>query len=101
MMTPREAATPVRRYSRWRLYPAHLVAGGLHGLDDVLITGAAAKVGREHVEQFLVADVRPLLQRVGGEHQEARRTIAALQPVMRDERLLQRMQLITFGQTLY
>ena len=42
-----------------------------------------------------------LFQRVGGEHQEARRAVAALQPVMRDERLLQRMQLAAVRQPLH
>ena len=29
-----------------------------HGLDDVLVAGAAAEIGRQHVEQVVVADVR-------------------------------------------
>src|SRR4051812_22029087 len=39
------------------LPPAHLVAGCLHGLDDVLIAGAATEIGRQHIQQILVADV--------------------------------------------
>ena len=63
-----------------------------HRLDDVLIAGAAAQIGRQHVEQVLVADVRLALQHAGRQHQEARRAEAALQAVMVHEGLLQRMQ---------
>src|SRR5215470_7389261 len=72
----------------------HLVARGAHRLDDVLIAGAATEIGREHVEQLLVIDIGILLQRIGGQHQEARRAEAALQRMMRDEGALQRMQVV-------
>ena len=79
---------------------AHLRGGGAHRLDDVLVAGAAAEVGREHVEQLLVADVRLALEHVDREHQEARRAEAALQAVMIDEGLLQRMQRVAVGEPL-
>src|ERR1043166_3057766 len=81
--------------ARWScLRPAHLVARGLHRLDDVLVAGTAAEIGRQHVEQVLIADIGMLLQHVGGEHQEAGRAEAALQSMMRDEGALQRMQIL-------
>ncbi len=69
-----------------------------HRLDDVLVAGAAAEVGRQHVEQLVVADVRIVLQRVRRQHQEARRAEAALQAVVIDEGLLQRMQRLAIGE---
>src|ERR1700761_8965239 len=86
---PRSSKTSKWRRPRWRrlscdFFAAHLVTGRLHSLDDVLIAGAAAEVRRQHVEQFLVVNVRILLQRIGGEHQEARGAVAALQTVVLD-----------------
>src|SRR5205085_2549273 len=78
----------------------HLVARRAYRLDDVLVAGAAAEVGCEDVEQVLVADVRALLQRVDRQHQEAGRAEAALQAMVRDEGLLQRMQRIAVRQPL-
>src|SRR5437588_12550205 len=69
----------------------HLVARRPHRLDDVLIAGAAAEVGRKDVQQVLVANVRALLQRVHRQHEEAGRAEAALQAVVRDAGLIQRM----------
>src|SRR2546430_2464522 len=78
----------------------HLVARRPHRPDDVLVAGAAAEVGREDIEQVLVADVGALLQRVHRQHQETGRAEAALQAMMRDEGLLQRMQRIAVRQPL-
>ena len=80
--------------------PAHFVGRRAHRLDDVLVAGAAAEIGREHVEQVLVADVGLALEHAGREHQEARRAEAALQPVMLDEGALQRMQLVALREPL-
>src|SRR5580658_7600936 len=66
-------------YNSSRSAFANLIARGLHGLDDVLIAGAAAQVRGEHVEQFLVVDVWVFLQHVSCQHQKARRAVAALQ----------------------
>ena len=71
------------------LRAAQLIARRAHRLDDVLIAGAAAQVRGQHVGQVFVADLRVLLQHVGGEHQKARRAVAALQAVIVDEGLLQ------------
>src|SRR5262245_53650019 len=94
--------------SRWLWVPAfagttavaHLVAGGVHRLDDVGIAGAAAEIGGEHVEQVLVADVGLALEHAGRQHQKAGRAEAALQAVIVDEGLLQRMQHVALCQAL-
>src|SRR5688500_8623186 len=89
-----------RRRGSWRLAAPHPVAGSLHRLDDILIAGAAAEVGREYIQQLVVADVRIPLQRIRRQHQEARRAEAALQSVVIDEGLLQRVQRVTVRQAL-
>src|SRR5579859_5419491 len=56
--------------------------GGAHRGKDPLVAGAAAEVGRQDLEQFLVADVGLLLQDSSREHEEPRRAKAALHAVM-------------------
>src|SRR6266700_743856 len=97
----RERPSGKRPISSLSPLAAHLGGGGPHGLDDVLIAGAAAKIGGQDIEHRLVVDVGVLLQRIGGQHQEAGRAEAALQPVMRDEGALQRMQRVAGGETLH
>src|SRR5581483_3612720 len=70
----------------------HLLRRRAHGPDDVLIAGAAAEIGRQHLDKVGVADVRLALEHADGQHQEAGRTEAALQAVVIHERLLQGMQ---------
>src|SRR6266700_1290304 len=81
---PRERPSGKRPISSLSPLAAHLGGGGPHGLDDVLIAGAAAEIGGQDIEHRLVVDVGVLLQRIGGQHQEAGRAEAALQPVMRE-----------------
>src|SRR3974390_2822089 len=73
---------------------AHLFCCRAHRLDDVLVAGAAAEVGREHVQQIVVGHVGLALQHTDGEHQKTRRAEAALQSVIVHEGLLHRMQRI-------
>jgi len=68
---------------------AHLT----HRAQDVLVAGAAAEVRRQHLAQRRVIDIRLLFERAGGQHQETGGAEAALQRMVVDERLLQRMQL--------
>src|ERR1700722_3769008 len=72
----------------------HLAGDGTHGLHDVLIAGAAAEIGREHVGEFVVGDIGLALQHAGHQHQKAGRTEAALQAVMLHERALQGVKLV-------
>jgi hypothetical protein len=78
-----------------RRRPTHVGGRAAHGFDDVLVTRAAAEIGRQNLENLLVRQVGIGLQRVDRQHQEARRTKAALKRVMSDECVLQRMQLVT------
>ena len=73
--------------------PRNSASAAPHRRDDALVAGAAAQIGRQRLEQLVVADIGLALQDAGGEHQEARRAEAALHAVMRDEGALQRMQL--------
>ena len=66
--------------------------GGQHRLDDVVVAGAAAEVARERLADLLLGRRRVALQQVGRSHDHARRAVAALQPVVLPERLLERMQ---------
>src|SRR5438552_3525099 len=43
---------------------------GAHRGDDALVAGAAAQIGRQQVEQFIVADLGLALQDAGRQHQE-------------------------------
>src|SRR5262249_34539697 len=64
----------------------------------VLIAGAATEIGRKQIEEVIVADVRVALEHACRQHEEARCAKAALQAVMVDERLLQRVQLVAVCQ---
>ena len=77
---------------------AHVFRRRADGLDNVLVAGAAAQVGREHVKQVVVADIGLALEHADSEHQEAGRAEAALQAVVVHKGLLHRMQLIAIGQ---
>src|SRR5512139_1574657 len=69
-----------------------LLRGGLHGLDDVLVTRAAAQVAGDALADVLLARVRVFLQQAVGARDHAGRAVAALQAVLLVERLLQRVQ---------
>src|SRR5262249_16698396 len=73
---------------------AHFGGGGAHRLDDILIPGTAAQIGREHVDQVHIADVGLAFEHADDQHEETRRAEAALQPVMVHEGALERMQLV-------
>ncbi len=75
-------------------------AAGTNSLDDVLVAGAAAEVGRQHVKQIVIADVRLEFEHTDGKHQKARRAEPALKPVVIHEGLLHWMQLVAIGQAL-
>ena len=75
-----------------------LAGGRAHRLHDVLIAGAAAKIGRQHVDQILVADIGLALQHAGDQHEKAGRAEAALQAVVLHEGALQRVELVAVRQ---
>src|SRR5215467_9484326 len=78
--------------------PPHLGDRAAHGLDDVLIAGAAAQIGRQKIENIVVREVGVGLQRIHGQHQETRGAEPALKRVVLDECTLHGMQLIAIGE---
>src|SRR4051812_8442287 len=64
----------------------------LHGLDDVLVAGAAAQVAFELLPDLSFAGVRVALAQVQRAHHHARRAEPALQAMAVLERGLHRMQ---------
>src|SRR5262249_19805626 len=88
-----------RRWSNSaRGLPTHLGDRAAHGLDDVLVAGAAAEIGREKIENVIIREVGIRLQRIHRQHQKTRRTEPALKRVMLDECALYRMQLVAVGE---
>src|SRR4051812_22252389 len=66
---------------------------GLHGLDDVLISGAATEVPGDGFPDLLLAGVLRLEQEWLQRHEKARRAETALQRVVLVKRLLKWMEL--------
>src|SRR5579859_1818490 len=79
---------------------AHGLGRGLHGLDDVHVTGAAAEVAFEALADLVFGRIGVLLEKVGRGHDEAGRAVAALQAVLVPESLLDGVQLIAVGHAL-
>src|SRR6516162_294537 len=79
---------------------AHLLGSLLHGLDDVLIAGAAAQVARQALANGRLAGIWVLLeQRVRRQH-HARRAVPALKTVLIPEALLKRVKCPAVGEPL-
>src|SRR5215831_819619 len=72
----------------------------LHGVDDRLISGAAAIIAGEMRADLLAARNAAARQQFLRGQQHARRTVAALQRVARDECLLQIGDLVGIGHSL-
>src|SRR3546814_20335133 len=70
----------------------HGLCPGHHGLDDVVVAGAAADVAFQLVANGILVRVRMALHEVDGTHDHARRAEAALQGMMLAEGFLHRMQ---------
>src|SRR4051812_23169531 len=64
---------------------------GLHGLDDVVVAGAAAEIALETMADLIVRRARMLLQEARRRHDHPRRAVAALQRVVLLEGALHRM----------
>src|SRR5436305_5592683 len=71
----------------------HLPGRPLHGVDDVLVAGAAAEVSRDRPADVQLAGVRVLLEQGCSRQHHARRAEAALQTVLLLEPLLDGVQL--------
>src|SRR5581483_932286 len=70
----------------------------LYGLDDVLVAGAAAEVTREPLANLALGGIGAAPQQIDGREDHARCAVAALQPVLVPEGLLQRVQRPLLGQ---
>src|SRR3954466_1190040 len=78
----------------------HLGQALLHGLHDVVITGAAAKVAVERLADLLLARVRVFPRQAHGREHHAGRAEAALQSVVLLEGRLHRVQRAVCRQAL-
>src|SRR5690348_4958590 len=71
---------------------SHVSGGGHHRADDLVITGATAKIASKPEADFMLGRLLVFLQQLARGHQHARRADAALQRCMLDELLLQGVQ---------
>ena len=71
--------------------PASASAAAMHGIDDVLVSGATAKIARQRLAHLVFARRGVLVEKGRHGHEDAGRAVAALQAVMIVHRLLQRM----------
>src|SRR5207244_60282 len=84
---------PDSGYSFCSLLPGnHFDGSGVNRLDDVLITGAAAKIAGNPETDVLLAGCRVVLEQAPGASNHAGRAETALKSVMFAESLLERMQ---------
>src|SRR3546814_5977699 len=86
------APIPVSGPESGMVLPLHARGGRLDGLDDVVITRAAADVALQPLADLVFLGIGVLLQKVHGGHHHARRAEAALQPVMLAEGRLHGVQ---------
>src|SRR3990172_6167843 len=80
--------------------PPHRFRGGLDGLDDVVIAGAAAEVAGQTVADLRLPGVGIIAEQAVGRHDHARRAVAALQAVLVPEGGLQGVELLALLQGL-
>src|SRR5262245_39714143 len=79
---------------------AHLVRRVFHGVDDVLIAGAATEIAFQPVTDLLFGGIRILLEQSARGHDHSGRAIATLQTVAFPESFLHRVELAVLRQTL-
>src|SRR6266478_1772342 len=79
---------------------SHLRSGVEHPADDLVITGAPAKIAGEPVTRLFFGRVQVLVEQRLGRDDEPRRAEAALQRRMFQEFLLHRVQLVALGDAL-
>ena len=75
----------------------HFVGGVLYRLDDILVSGASAKIAGNSPANFLFARVRIFLQQRVSRHDHSRRAEPALQPMLFFKAFLQRMEFAIVG----
>src|SRR5579884_838444 len=72
--------------------PLHEPAGQPNGVDDVLVAGAATEVAVQRLSNLRLVGTPIALEQVDRRHDHSRRAIPALQAVLLDESLLDRMK---------
>src|SRR5581483_2855634 len=87
------APSPPTEISSTDIGSLHLASRPLDGLDDVLVTGAAAEVPRDRPADLVLSGIGVVLQQRGARHHHPGRAEAALQAVLLLESLLDGMQL--------
>src|SRR5262249_60043322 len=81
-----------------RLRDLHAAGRVQHGLDDVVVTGAAADIALELVAHGRLVELAAIaMDNVDRGHDHARGAEAALQPVIVAERRLHRVQVVALG----
>src|SRR5262245_63313677 len=74
--------------------------GKAHGIDDALVAGAAAEIGRHGLANLLLARIRVFSEQLVGEHEHARCAEATLKALRLTEGGLERMHLVAARQAL-
>src|SRR5262249_50600678 len=77
-----------------------LLGGVLDRLDDVDVAGAAAEVAGDRLADVGLGRIGVLREQRAAGHHHAWRAVAALEPVLLPEALLDRVELVVFLQTL-
>src|ERR1700682_3143881 len=79
----------------------HPCRGRQHGIDDVLVAGAAAQIARKCLAHLFFTGRRRFVEKARHVHEDAGRAVAALQAVMVVHRLLQRMVFAVLGRKAF
>ena len=79
---------------------AHLIRRVFHGVDDVLVTGAAAEIAFQPVTDLLFGRARILPEQSASGHYHSGRAVAALQAMAFPESFLQWVESAVFRQAL-
>src|SRR4051812_34450858 len=81
--------------------PKLQIASGLeHGVDNLGVSSASAKVSSKRVPHFRLCWLQGLGQQRRGAHEDSGRAIPALRGAVGRERILQRIHLGAFGERL-
>ena len=78
-------------------FSAHLRTRPLHGLDDIVITGATAQITGDAPTDLILCRVVVVFEEFHATHDHARRAEAAMQPMVFLEPFLEWMERTTLG----
>jgi len=89
------------RFSRRQLVSSQFCGGVLDGLDDVIVTGAAAQVPGNTPPDLLLGRIGIFFQQFHGPHQHTRGAETAVEPVILFEAFLKGMHFTRRGQPFH